>query len=88
MEIVQFFSEICSKQFSAHGNFIAHKKIHSGVRDHQCPGINSFTQAHSFFYDVEKVSIDVNHRLEEIEKKLIHTFIIDLMTIIQRINNC
>ena len=35
-----FFSEICSKQFSAHGNFIAHKKIHSGVRDHICPVCN------------------------------------------------
>lgn len=32
--------EICSKQFAALGNFQAHKKIHTGIRDQICPMCN------------------------------------------------
>lgn len=32
--------EVCSKQFAALGNFQAHKKIHSGIRDQICPVCN------------------------------------------------
>lgn len=35
-----FQCEICGKQFTALGNFQAHKKIHAGIRDQICPVCN------------------------------------------------
>lgn len=58
-----FQCEICSKQFAALGNFQAHKKIHSGVRDQICPVCNKgfITSGDVARHMVVKISI--RHRL-------------------------
>lgn len=39
-KIVTYYITVCSKQFAALGNFQAHKKIHTGIRDQLCPVCN------------------------------------------------